>query len=66
MEEVGPVLNGFRYRIMHLVLFGVRCCIAYGSGVGRPPWALPVGQLKFEVSIKFLREPEGEGREGTV
>ena len=51
---------------MHLVLFCVRCRVAYSSGVGRFPWTLPFGQLKFEVSIKFLKEPEREEREGTV
>lgn len=56
----------YYYRAMHLVLFCVRCRIAFSSGLGRSPWALPVGQLKLEVSIKFLREPEREGREGTV
>ncbi|KAL9131092.1 MAG: hypothetical protein Q9175_006856 [Cornicularia normoerica] len=40
--------------------------IVLGSGLGRSPWDCPVGQLKVEVSIKFLREPEREAREGTV
>lgn len=57
---------GVVFGAMHLVLFCVRCRIAFSSGLGRSPWALPVGQLKLEVSIKFLREPEREGREGTV
>lgn len=51
---------------MHFVLFCVRCRVVYGSGVGSFPWSFPVGQLKFEVSIKFLREPEREVSEGTV
>ena len=54
------------YRAMHFVLFCVRCRVAYNSGFGRSPWALPVGQLKFEVSIKFVREPEREAGEVTV
>lgn len=56
------------FSFMHFVLFCVRCRIAYRSGVGRFPWVLPVGQLEFRVSIKFLREAEreGEAREGTV
>lgn len=57
---------GMVFGVMHFVLFCLRCRIAYGSGPGRSPWRVPVGQLKFEVSIKFLREPEGEAREGTV
>ena len=50
---------------MHFLLFCVRCRIAYVSGFGRPAWNFPAGQLKFEVSIKFLREPEREATEGT-
>lgn len=62
-----PVLNGL-IRAMHFVLFCIRCRIEYGSGLGRFPWVLPVGQLEFKVSIKLLREPEreDEAREGTV
>ena len=53
-------------RAMHFLLFCVRCRIVYSSGIGRAPWGFPIGQLKFEVSIKFLREPEREaGEEGT-
>ena len=51
---------------MHLLLFCVRCRVAYGAGLGPSKWQLPAGQLKFEVSIKFLREPEREEREGNV
>lgn len=55
-----------RYRLVHLALFGVRCWVAYCSGLGSSSWRFPGGQLKFEVSIQFLREPERETREGTV
>ena len=41
----------FRGRVMHL---------------GGSRWSLPVGQLKVEVSVMFLKEPEREEREGTV
>ncbi|CAD6564456.1 MAG: hypothetical protein ASARMPRED_004421 [Alectoria sarmentosa] len=49
---------GIAFGVMHFVLFCVRGRITYSSGLGRSPWRLPVGQLKFEVSIKFLRELE--------
>lgn len=54
-----PFLCG---RVMYLVLFCVRCRIAYGLGLGHSRWSLPVGQLKFEL----FKEPEREEREGKV
>lgn len=50
----------FWHSVVHLVLFGVGCRVAYGSGVGT---LLPVAvTLRFR--SKFLREPGGEAREG--
>ena len=54
------------HRLMHLLLFCVRCRIAYGVGLGPSKWSIPAGQLKLEISIKFLREPEREEREGNA
>jgi len=50
-------------RIVHLILFAARCRMAFLMESWRSPWSFPNGQVSFEVSIKFFREPQ-KTREG--
>ncbi len=44
----------------------MRCRILYGRGLGGRGggWRVRGGGIRFEVSIRFVREVEGEGGEG--
>jgi len=55
-------------RIIHLVLFAVRCRMAFLMESWASPWSLPSGQLTFEVSIKLFKEPQkpSQGEEDSV
>lgn len=47
---------------LHLGLLAIRCLGVLKSKrvseLSRLRWNLPTGQLQFEVSLKFMREPE--------
>ena len=54
------------YRVWHIFLVVVRCVAVLKSDSWgkkgwnrglRGPWKIPRGQLKFEISLKFLKEP---------
>ena len=45
-------------RLVHVILLLVRCRIAFSMESWRSPLSFPSGQLSFEVSIKFFREPQ--------
>lgn len=47
-----------RFRLVHLMLFALRCRMAFCSHFWKGPWNFPNGQLTFEVSVKFFKEPQ--------
>ncbi|KAL8791166.1 MAG: hypothetical protein Q9195_006005 [Heterodermia aff. obscurata] len=60
------LLFGIIYGFLHLAMLALRCHTALKSNANsRTPganWKFPFGQLKFESSIKLLREPERSTR----
>ena len=55
-----------RIRIVHLVLFVIRCVGAYSTKFWRRPVRFPMGQLTVEFTVKLLREPERDVVEEAV
>ena len=47
-----------------MMLFAVRVRVAFLMESWGSPWSFPNGQLTFEVSIKFFRDPQKPRQDG--